>query len=35
MTPENWRGLTPPISLHVNPYGRIEPGLETRQPIAA
>ena len=35
MTPEDWRGLTPPINHHVNPYGRLEPGRETRLPIAA
>ena len=35
MTTEDWRGLTPLIYHHVNPYGRIELDLETRLPIAA
>ena len=34
MTAEDWRGLTPLIYHHVNPYGRIELDLETRLPIA-
>lgn len=35
MTAEDWRGLTPLIYHHVNPYGRIELDLGTRLPIAA
>lgn len=35
MTPDDWRGLTPLIYHHVNPYGRIELDMETRLPIAA
>ena len=34
MTAEDWRGLTPLIYHHVNPYGRIELDLETCLPIA-
>jgi TnpA family transposase len=35
MTAEDWRGLTPLIYHHVNPYGRIELDLDTRLPLAA
>ncbi len=35
MTAEDWRGLTPLIYQHVNPYGRIELDMETRLPSAA
>jgi hypothetical protein len=35
MTAEDWRGLTPLIYHHVNPYGRIERDMDTRLPLAA
>ena len=35
MTAEDWRGLTPLIYHHVNPYGRIELDMDTRLPLAA
>ena len=35
MTPEDWRGLTPLIYAHVNPYGRIELDMQRRLSIAA
>ncbi len=35
MTAEDWRGLTPLIYHHVNPYGRIEFDMDTRLPLAA
>ena len=35
MTAEDWRGLTPLIYHHVNPYGRIELDMGTRLPLAA
>jgi len=35
MTAEDWRGLTPLIYQHVNPYVRIELDMETRLPSAA
>ncbi|MGF6231131.1 TnpA family transposase [Inquilinus ginsengisoli] len=30
MTPEGWRGLTPLIYAHINPYGRFNPDLSCR-----
>ena len=33
MTVDDWRGLTPLIYHHVNPYGRIELDMEKRLPI--
>ncbi|WP_247642872.1 Tn3 family transposase, partial [Roseibium sp. TrichSKD4] len=30
MTPEDWRGLTPLIYAHINPYGRFDPDLTRR-----
>jgi TnpA family transposase len=35
MTAEDWRGLTPLIYHHVNPYGRIELDMDTRLALAA
>ena len=35
MTVDDWRGLTPLIYHHVNPYGRIELDMEKRLPITA
>ena len=35
MMPEDWRGLTPLIYQHVNPYGRIELDMARRLPLAA
>ncbi|MGH7592453.1 MAG: Tn3 family transposase, partial [Gemmatimonadales bacterium] len=35
MTPDDWRGLTPLIYAHVNPYGRIELDMQRRLSIAA
>lgn len=35
MTVHDWRGLTPLIYHHVNPYGRIELDMERRLPLAA
>ncbi len=35
MTEEDWRGLTPLIYHHVNPYGRIELDMDQRLPLAA
>lgn len=35
MTPDDWRGLTPLIYHHVNPYGRIELDMARRLPLAA
>lgn len=35
MTEEDWRGLTPLIYHHVNPYGRIELNMEQRLALAA
>lgn len=35
MMPEDWRGLTPLIYHHVNPYGRIELDMGRRLLIAA
>jgi hypothetical protein len=35
MTIHDWRGLTPLIYHHVNPYGRIELDMERRLPLAA
>jgi TnpA family transposase len=35
MTAADWRGLTPLIYHHVNPYGRIELDMETRLPLAS
>jgi len=35
MTVDDWRGLSPLIYHHVNPYGRIELDMEKRLPIAA
>ncbi len=35
MTEEDWRGLTPLIYDHVNPYGRIELNMEQRLALAA
>ena len=35
MTVDDWRGLTPLIYHHVNPYGRIELDREKRLPITA
>ena len=35
MTPDDWRGLTPLIYHHVNPYGRIELDMSRRLPLAA
>jgi hypothetical protein len=32
---EDWRGLTPLIYHHVNPYGRIELDMDTRLALAA
>jgi len=35
MTVDDWRGLTPLIYHHVNPYGRIELDMARRLPLAA
>lgn len=35
MTPDDWRGLTPLIYQHVNPYGRIELDMTRRLLLAA
>ena len=35
MTPDDWRGLTPLIYAHVNPYGRIELDMRSRLSLAA
>ena len=35
MTVDDWRGLTPLIYHHVNPYGRIKLDMEKRLPITA
>ncbi len=35
MQPDDWRGLTPLIYHHINPYGRIDLDMQTRLPIAA
>ena len=35
MMPDDWRGLTPLIYQHVNPYGRIELDMARRLPLAA
>lgn len=35
MTEEDWRGLTPLIYHHVNPYGRIELNMDQRLALAA
>jgi hypothetical protein len=35
MTAEDWRGPTPLIYHHVNPYGRIELDMGTRLALAA
>lgn len=35
MTEEDWRGLTPLIYQHVNPYGRIELDMDQRLALAA
>ena len=35
MTVDDWRGLTPLIYHHVNPYGRIELNMDRRLSIAA
>ncbi len=35
MTAEDWRGLTPLIYHHVNPYGRSELDMDTRLGLAA
>ena len=35
MTPDDWRGLTPLIYAHVNPYGRIELDMGSRLSLAA
>ncbi len=35
MTAEDWRGLTPLIYHHINPYGRIELDMVTRLALAA
>lgn len=35
MTVHDWRGLTPLIYHHINPYGRIELDMERRLPLAA
>ena len=35
MTEEDWRGLTPLIYHHDNPYGRIELDMDQRLPLAA
>ncbi len=35
MTAEDWRGLTPLIYHHVNPYGRFELDMATRLALAA
>jgi TnpA family transposase len=35
MTVDDWRGLTPLIYHHVNPYGRIELDMTRRLPLAA
>ena len=35
MTAEDWRGLTPLIYHHVNPYGRFELDMASRLAIAA
>lgn len=35
MTVDDWRGLTPLIYHHVNPYGRIELDMEKHLPITA
>ena len=35
MTVDDWRGLTPLIYHHVNPYGRIDLDMHTRLRIAA
>ena len=33
MTPDDWRGLTPLIYAHVNPYGDFQLDLDNRIPI--
>jgi hypothetical protein len=35
MTVDDWRGLTPLIYHHVNPYGRIELDMARRLALAA
>ena len=35
MTPDDWRGLSPLLYHHVNPYGRIELDMTRRLPLAA
>lgn len=35
MTVDDWRGLTPLIYHHVNPYGRIELDMTQRMALAA
>ena len=35
MTDDDWRGLTPLIYHHVNPYGRIELDMARRLALAA
>jgi len=35
MTPEDLRGLTPLVYVHINPYGIFELDMEKRLPLAA